>query len=465
MSLLEERRHLRDAEATLSALGWQPGLPDFGLDVAGASDLQLAMSGLLPAGHLLGSPVLGTPRGPLGTVRVPVPSAELLTRALEVGRIVLHDDEGTPLAMLQELSVDPIGELAVQGTPCRLRRPEPWSGSVPSVDLDDAMMHGRPVLVMARPALEPELEQLMTWLRASGSPVLLVPDHRAGPRKVPTSVLLQLADRLLREAGAQGSVRTVPIGNHSDRAEELIFDEVVARMEPSRLWRLSDTEPALTANLWANARRTIVEDRADRGLAGVPAPTLALLRTWRPRRATRGLALMFTGLSGSGKSTLARDVGSWLTSRSPRTVTLLDGDRVRKLLSSDLAFDPASRVTNIRRIGYVATEIVRHGGVAICSPIAPFAATRAEVRGMVEEAGDFVLVHVATPLEECERRDRKGLYARARLGALPEFTGISSPYEVPDDADLVVDTSRTTRESARALVVGHLRRGGWIEER
>lgn len=135
---------------------------------------------------------------------------------------------------------------------------------------------------------------------------------------------------------------------------------------------------------------------------------------------------------------------------------------VRRLLSAGLTFSRADRDLNIRRIGYVAAEITRHGGVAVCAPIAPYAATRAEVRAMVEETGDFFLVHVATPLEVCEARDRKGLYAKARAGEIPEFTGISDPYEEPADADLVVTTEDRTVEESVAEVLAALRAGGWL---
>jgi sulfate adenylyltransferase len=158
--------------------------------------------------------------------------------------------------------------------------------------------------------------------------------------------------------------------------------------------------------------------------------------------ARRGVTVFFTGLSGSGKSTVAKALADALEERSDRTVSLLDGDEVRRLLSAGLGFGRADRDLNIRRIGFVAAEVTRHGGLAICAPIAPFEQTRAQVKAMVEEAGDFVLVHVSTPLAECERRDRKGLYAKARAGEIPEFTGISSPYEVPVGPDLRIDTSR-----------------------
>jgi sulfate adenylyltransferase len=144
-------------------------------------------------------------------------------------------------------------------------------------------------------------------------------------------------------------------------------------------------------------------------------------------------------------------------------VTSLDGDVVRRHLSAGLTFSKADRETNIRRIGWVAAEIARHGGVAVCSPIAPFAETREQVREMVESAGGaFFLVHVATPLEECERRDRKGLYAKARAGEIPEFTGISSPYEEPEDPAVRVDTTGRSIEDALDDVLVALDEAGFL---
>jgi len=137
---------------------------------------------------------------------------------------------------------------------------------------------------------------------------------------------------------------------------------------------------------------------------------------------------------------------------------------VRRNLSKGLTFSREDRETNIRRIGWVAAEIARHGGLAVCSPIAPFAETRSQVRQMVEAAGGaFFLVHVSTPLEECERRDRKGLYARARRGEIPDFTGISSPYEEPDDAAVRVDTTGRSVEDALREVTDALRAAGYVD--
>ena len=184
----------------------------------------------------------------------------------------------------------------------------------------------------------------------------------------------------------------------------------------------------------------------------------------RPAPAEQGLVLFFTGLSGSGKSTLARALMDRLLERGGRTVTSLDGDVVRRHLSAGLTFSKEDRETNIRRIGWVAAEIARHGGVAVCSPIAPFDETRQQVRSMVEDAGGaFFLVHVATPLEECERRDRKGLYAKARRGEIPEFTGISSPYEEPRDAAVRVDTTGRSIEDALDDVLVALRDAGYLD--
>ncbi len=207
-------------------------------------------------------------------------------------------------------------------------------------------------------------------------------------------------------------------------------------------------------------------DLLDAG-AEVPAwftpPAVAReLRRARPPRSRRGFVLFLTGLSGSGKSTIARNLTDVLAERGDRKVSLLDGDLVRQLLSAGLTFSRADRDLNIARIGFVAAEIARHGGIAICAPIAPYAAARARVRQMVSEVGDFLLIHVATPVEVCEARDRKGLYAKARAGLIDHFTGVSDPYEEPLDADLVIDTSAMTREQATEAVLSLLTSGGWL---
>jgi sulfate adenylyltransferase len=205
--------------------------------------------------------------------------------------------------------------------------------------------------------------------------------------------------------------------------------------------------------------------------AGDPVPdwfttdsVAAELRRARPPRRERGLVVFFTGLSGSGKSTIARGLAEVIGERGDRTVSLLDGDHVRHLLSAGLTFSRADRDLNIARIGFVAAEIARHGGIAICAPIAPYAAARAAVREMVQEVGDFLLVYVATPVDVCAARDRKGLYAKARAGLIEGFTGVSDPYEEPRDADLVLDTSTMTRAEAVNGVLAMLTSGGWLPE-
>jgi sulfate adenylyltransferase len=188
------------------------------------------------------------------------------------------------------------------------------------------------------------------------------------------------------------------------------------------------------------------------------------LRRARPPRAERGLAIFFTGLSGSGKSTIARGLAEALIERGDRTVSLLDGDHVRQLLSAGLTFSRADRDLNIARIGYVAAEVARHGGIAICAPIAPYAQARAVARKLVTEVGDFLLVYVSTPVEVCAARDRKGLYAKARAGLIKGFTGVSDPYEEPRDADLILDTSAMTRDEAVRTVLKLLVTGGWLAD-
>jgi sulfate adenylyltransferase len=186
------------------------------------------------------------------------------------------------------------------------------------------------------------------------------------------------------------------------------------------------------------------------------------LRRSYPPRPQQGLTIFFTGLSGSGKSTIANVLLIKFLETGGRPVTLLDGDIVRKHLSSELGFSREHRDINIRRIGYVASEITKNGGIAICAPIAPYDEVRKQVRSMIQPFGGFILVHLATPLEVCEKRDRKGLYAKARAGLVKQFTGISDPYEVPTDSDLVLDTSELTPEEAAQEVFLHLQREGFI---
>ena len=366
--------------------------------------------------HALG-PVKGF-EGPSGliTLRVPTLVAE---QAHACGELELIDPEGAPLALVRVESTYPSGTLTgITGpvealthrefgafrrlylSPERVRQKYgattvtvPVTGPLSAKDLEHvaAASDGNPVLLLA--------------LAGTGTPEGL---------SVPGLVRATLA---AAQHLPDAAVVVVPLAAHGDLvADAALRDRVVAAYAPGSV--------------------VVVSGRGE--LTGDVA---RVVEFERPNRAAQGLVVFFTGLSGSGKSTLARALHDVILERGERTVTSLDGDLVRRNLSAGLTFSKEDRETNIRRIGWVAAEISRHRGVAICSPIAPFDATRKHVRHLVEEAGGaFVLIHVATPLAECERRDRKGLYAKARRGEIPEFTGISSPYEEPTDALLRVDT-------------------------
>lgn len=189
---------------------------------------------------------------------------------------------------------------------------------------------------------------------------------------------------------------------------------------------------------------------------------VAELRKTHPPRAKQGVTIFFTGLSGSGKSTLANALQIKLMELGGRQITLLDGDIVRKNLSSELGFSKEHRNLNILRIGFVASEITRNGGIAICAPIAPYTATRREVRDMIEPHGGFIEIHVSTPLAVCEQRDRKGLYKKARAGEIREFTGISDPYEVPENPELEIDTSQVQPDNAVQQILLKLEHLGYL---
>lgn len=186
------------------------------------------------------------------------------------------------------------------------------------------------------------------------------------------------------------------------------------------------------------------------------------LRKSKPARSKQGFTVFFTGFSGSGKSTVANALMVKLMEMGGRPVTLLDGDIVRKNLSSELGFSKEHRDLNIRRIGYVASEITKNGGIAICAPIAPYATTRRAVREKIEEFGSFIEVHVATSIEECQRRDRKGLYKLAREGKIKEFTGISDPYDVPENAEIVLETENVEVDNCAHQVILMLESMGLI---
>jgi sulfate adenylyltransferase len=455
----------RDGGA-LGATGqpWDTTLPDLCLSEDETSDLLLALEDVLPPGALLGGSDRPENRAPTGTVAVRVPSEETARDALAAGGLVLRDEEFTPVAALERLRPHGGREPLLLGVPRGLRRHESAVPGHLRVDVGDERLHDRHVLVVARPPMASDLTELRE--RLAGRPVLLlVPEQSASRQRVPTGALVELTAALTSGLGPESAeLRTIPLVLRGPAHDEPVIARLAARLAARDVEVLSDTRPAPSAARWRAARALMASD-APHPFDGMPSGSEGPLRGWMPRRSKRGLTVMFTGLSGSGKSTLARDTAAWIAASSTRTVTVLDGDRVRRLLSSGLGFDLAARELNLRRIAFTAAEVARHGGIAICCPIAPTVAIRKEVRHMAEETGDFVLVHVSTPLEECERRDLKGLYALARQGIVENFTGISSPYEPPEDADLQVDTSAVPRADGAALVTRFLLAGGWIGRR
>ncbi len=275
-----------------------------------------------------------------------------------------------------------------------------------------------------------------------------------------THLLVDTVDPGLPAEARNGTLTVPGVPIPVVREAEWAFDPI------SEVWRpLALIQAGAERTELSDAELTAMLDTGDPLPAWFTPDTVAAeLRRGRPPRRERGVAVFFTGLSGSGKSTIARGLAEVLAERGDRTVSLLDGDHVRQLLSAGLTFSRADRDLNIARIGFVAAEVARHGGIAICAPIAPYAAARAVARELVTEVGDFLLIYVSTPVDVCAARDRKGLYAKARAGLIKEFTGVSDPYEEPRDADLVLDTSTMTRAEAVAAVVKLLTAGGWLPE-
>ena len=217
-------------------------------------------------------------------------------------------------------------------------------------------------------------------------------------------------------------------------------------------WPKSDLTPEDLARAYgATEVVTSAERYAADAPLGYPAGSAEEIRRARSSEWQKGAVVFFTGLSGSGKSTVAAALAELLRDEGARGVALLDGDAMRRSISAGLGFDRASRNTNVQRLGAAAAELARAGGIAIAAPIAPFAEGRALARKAAVGL-PFLLVHISTPLEVCEQRDRKGLYEKARAGEISDFTGISSPYEAPDDADLVIDASAVSAYEAATQV-------------
>lgn len=259
------------------------------------------------------------------------------------------------------------------------------------------------------------------------------------------------AQELLRKHEAELGIEMVPFKNVvyvEDRAQYVPEDEIV---QDETVLNISGTE----------FRRRLQEGIEIPDWFSYPEVIEELRRTHPPRH-EQGLVIFFTGLSGAGKSTIANALMVKLMEMGGRKVTLLDGDIVRKNLSSELGFSREHRDLNILRIGFVASEIAKNGGIAICAPIAPYASTRRAVRETIAGYGGFVEIHVSTPLEVCEERDRKGLYAKARAGIIKEFTGISDPYEAPENAEMAIDTRDVLPDDAAHRIIIKLESLGYI---
>ncbi|WBB85494.1 adenylyl-sulfate kinase [Micromonospora sp. WMMC264] len=446
----------------------------------------------------------GTPWPVPVTLQVPAALADGLDPADPAHRaVVLTDGEGAPVAAMDVTDVWPgrEGLVGVGGTVRRLgdgghgpfqrlrRGPDEVRGLLPP---------GRVLGVFAdRPLHRPQLAQIAHAARTLGAHLLvLIPVGEGSTGGLPSEALVRTVFAA-RDRMPPATLVAVPLARRRDEISDALLRARVAAaygvthllstegmlsgaglrvLVPRELaydnrdgqWRWREDIPPRNRRLALSVEE--IDDLLDRGFPlpewhTPPAVAKELVRA-RPPRRYRGLVIFLTGLSGSGKSTIARGLADVLREQGDRTITLLDGDVVRRELSAGLGFSKSDRDLNVRRIGWVAAEIARHRGVGICCPIAPYAAARATAREMAEAAGaGFLLVHVATPLEVCEQRDRKGLYARARAGLLTGMTGIDDPYEEPTDADLVVDTSDISVEEAIGKVMEHLTETGWVEPR
>jgi sulfate adenylyltransferase len=369
--------------------------------------------------------------------------AEVAGAARGQGGLELTDPEGLPLATFEAAETD---EDVTRGPVAPLAHPQFGAFRRYHRSPHEVREKHAGVPTLAVPVSEPltvaAIEAVDRAARSEGAvPLLLALVGTGSPRGVSAPALVR-ATLAAAEDISGAEVLAVAAARRDDPEQDARFRERVALAYGDTMLQPPAVEDAL------------------------PAQVQRIVDADRPPRDRRGLVVFFTGFSGSGKSTLARALHDVVLESGDRTVTSLDGDVVRRHLSAGLGFSREDRETNIRRIGWVAAEISRHGGLAICSPIAPFDSTRQEVRAMVESAGGgFVLVHVSTPIEECERRDRKGLYAKARAGEIPDFTGISSPYDVPTDAAVTVDTTGRSIEDALEDVLGVLRADGWLADR
>lgn len=413
---------------------WQDALhePGHSFDYEVLDTLELLLGGLLDdstsyalprpaAGHGTAAPAL----------TVPASAAE---DAIAQGVLQLRDPDGTPLARLkvEGSEAGPDNATCLAGPVSPMQRAEHGIGrDVRLVSPFAADSHGNRRQVAAVfnrvPAGEEIARAVVTASRLDAQLHLVAIAHSAEPGNRMVSGLLETLRACAGELeNAAAHLLVVPgYDARLPGSSHTLGSHVLERLGASQLLDFSATD----------------EEPGPQGAAD----------------GRSGLVVLFTGLSGSGKSTLARELVQQSHRVDSRRALLLDGDDIRRFLTAGLGFSREDRNTNVERIGWVAAQISSVGGIAVCAPIAPFEESRQRVRELAEHAGDFILVHVSTPLEVCEERDRKGLYAKARAGSIPDFTGISSPYDVPAAPDYAVNTAVTSVEEATAHILDLIR--------
>jgi sulfate adenylyltransferase len=444
----------------------------------------------------------GTPWPVRVTLEVPAALVATVDTTNPLKRVlVLTDPEGAPLAAVDAVDVWSVrdGWAGVGGTVRRIG--ERSHGSFRRLrltpdEIKPLLPPGRVLGVFAdRPLHRPQLAEIAYAARTiAGHVLILIPAAGPGPDGLAPEALVRSVFAA-RDRMPPATIVSVPLARRGDDVEDALLRARVAQaygathvlaaaqdmsgggpraLLPRELgydgrdgqWRGLDDIPPRHRRVALTAGE--IEGLLDRGIPlpewhTPPAVAQELARA-RPPRRVRGLVVFFTGLSGSGKSTIARGVADELAETGERSVTLIDGDIARRFLTAGLGFSRQDRDENVRRIGFVAAEAARHGGLALCCPIAPFGQARAAARHLARMAGaGYILVYVATPLEVCEERDRKGLYARARDGKVTGMTGVDDPYEAPTDADLVIDTSNISIEEAIDAVLDHLVVEGWLD--
>lgn len=458
------------------------------------ADLQgIARSGRLADGTAWSVPV---------TLEVPEATAAAIVPANPATRVLLlTDPEGAPVAALDAVDVWPVrtGWCGVGGAVRRIadgpHGPFQQFRRTPA-EVRALLPPGRVLGVVAdRPLHRPQLAQIAYASRTiAGHVLILLPVAGPGPDGLAPEVLVrtvlaardrmppatvvavplarrgnEIADAVLRArvAGAYGATHLLAAGHGlSGGGPRALLPRELAYDGRDGQWRGADDIPPRHRRVGLTPDE--VDNLLDRGIPlpewhTPPAVARELARA-RPPRRVRGVVVFFTGLSGSGKSTIARGVADELAETGERTVTLIDGDVARRFLTAGLGYSREDRDTNVHRIGFVAAEVGRHGGLALCCPIAPYRQARAAARALAHAAGaGFQLVYISTPLPVCEERDRKGLYAKARAGELPGMTGVDDPFEVPEDADLTIDTTDVSVEQAVERVLNHLATQGWLD--